>query len=376
MPHRETDIQISEVIHLLGLPYPPNGRSAYYIPCPCCDSGRKKHLNINLARNVFRCPRCGFSGGILDLFSFYSGVNREDAYTELKKRLGISDEYKTSSSTRKNIRPHSKILVPEIIECPPTDIDTRSATYTALLSKLTLASDHWENLRKRGLSDDIIVEKAYRTTPAVGGKALAKQLIKEGHYLAGVPGFYRDKTDQQWTFIQPQRGILIPVRDYLGRIQGLQIRRDNVNKGKFRWISSAEDKKGHPLMDGCRSTCWIHIAGPIRKQVLLIEGPLKADIVHYLTGQTVIAVPGVNSLNQLKETLEELKKNGLQHVMTAFDMDFMYKYGVQNGFYKLIWMLHELKIPFGTYLWHPDYNGLDDYVWECLISHTTAAQSI
>lgn len=42
---------MSDIIPLLGLPYPPYGRSAYNISCPCCDDNpRKKHLNINLKK--------------------------------------------------------------------------------------------------------------------------------------------------------------------------------------------------------------------------------------------------------------------------------------------------------------------------------------
>ena len=58
---------MSDIIPQIGLPYPPYGRSNYNVPCPCCDDEpHAKHLNINLQKDVFRCPRCGFSGfGIL-----------------------------------------------------------------------------------------------------------------------------------------------------------------------------------------------------------------------------------------------------------------------------------------------------------------------
>ena len=75
---------ISDVISLLGLPGPPHGRSSYYIQCPCCDGlPRSKHLNINLKKDVYRCPRCGVSGGIFDLYSLYTGVPRDKAFYEL-----------------------------------------------------------------------------------------------------------------------------------------------------------------------------------------------------------------------------------------------------------------------------------------------------
>ncbi|HJB80867.1 MAG TPA: hypothetical protein H9712_07765, partial [Candidatus Flavonifractor intestinigallinarum] len=37
------------------------------------------------------------------------------------------------------------------------------------------------------------------------------------------------------------------------------------------------------------------------------------------------------------------------------------------SYQKLIERLGKLNITFGTYLWVPDHNGLDDYIWEfCL----------
>ena len=69
--------------------------------------------------------------------------------------------------------------------------------------------------------------------------AKTEEKQSDGLYLAGVPGFYRDDSGA-WTFIHEKRGILIPVRDRYGRIQGLQLRRDNVEKRKFRWVSSTE----------------------------------------------------------------------------------------------------------------------------------------
>lgn len=59
--------------------------------------------------------------------------------------------------------------------------------------------------------------------------AIVSQLKSEGFYLAGVPGFFRNENGA-WTFTHEKRGILIPVRDRFGRIQGLQICRDNVTR--------------------------------------------------------------------------------------------------------------------------------------------------
>ena len=181
--------RISDVVALLGLPPAPSGKVSYYISCPCCDSGkREKHLNINLKKDVFRCPRCGVSGGIFDLYSLFTNTPRDAVKNELAEKLGRGD--------RGAYTPPA----PEIPECPLTDIQARHETYSALLNLLTLAPDHRENLRSRGLHDDEIERYAYRTTPVMGLTAIAKQLQNEGCYLAGVPGFFR--TEQgNWSFV-------------------------------------------------------------------------------------------------------------------------------------------------------------------------------
>lgn len=73
--------QMNDVIPLLPIPQPPWGKTAYNIPCPICDTpdSRDRHLNINLKKNVFRCPKCGqFSGGVFDLYAYYKGISCND----------------------------------------------------------------------------------------------------------------------------------------------------------------------------------------------------------------------------------------------------------------------------------------------------------
>lgn len=154
---------------------------------------------------------CGVSGGIFDLYALYTGVSREDVRKELVKQMGIP-EY--TQRPKKNMQPQPE----SVPERPMTDVDSRHAAYSALLSKLTLAADHRENLLNRGLTEDDITRLGYKTTPVVGMTAIASQLQSEGFYFAGVPGFFRNENGA-WTFTHEKRGILIPVRDRLGRIQ-------------------------------------------------------------------------------------------------------------------------------------------------------------
>ena len=50
--------------------------------------------------------------------------------------------------------------------------------------------------------------------------------------------------------------------------------------------------------------------------------------------------------------------------MTAFDMDFLINPHVQNGYRELTKLLSGMGYQYGTYLWDPEYKGLDDYVWQ------------
>ena len=58
---------------------------------------------------------------------------------------------------------------------------------------------------------------------------------------------------------------------------------------------------------------------------------MKADVIHTLTGDTVLAVPGVNALTQLEKALEVLRAQGVEEIKTAFDMDMATNEHVQNG---------------------------------------------
>ena len=351
-----------DIVSLLGLPLPEHGKSSYNIHCPCCDdprASRNKHLNINLRKNVFCCPKCGLGGGMFDMYAYFANVPRKDVYKDLCWKMGRNLDKNGELRKAVPIAP----LVTEEVESPLMDVESRHATYTALLSRLSLAQDHRENLRNRGLTDAEIDRLGYKTTPVAGMSMMAKQLRSEGYYLAGVPGFFR-KESGDWTFIHEARGILIPVRDQRGLIQGLQIRRDNTEKRKFRWVSSTDRK------DGCKAEGWAHLAGTVSEQMILTEGPLKADIIHTLTGISVIAVPGVNTLTQLKTMLEALREEGLVSIRTAFDMDFTTNYHVQNGFKNLLSLLDSMGFKFGTYVWDPRYKGLDDFIWESMMDKT------
>ena len=363
--------EMSDILPLLPIPQPPYGKTAYNIPCPYCDKpgGKDRHLNINLKKNVFCCHKCGsFSGGVFDLYSYYEGVPRDKVYKHLKTRLEGGDPGKSHKDNCQNQR--KRIAPPPTVpQAPLADINTRDQVYRALLEKLSLAQDHYANLLGRGLDDSAITRLQYRTTPAGNLHALTQELIDEGHQLRGVPGFYRDDNGR-WTMALFWRGIMIPCRDRFGRIQRIHIRLDKKMKkgGKFLPLSSTD------MLDGACAENWCYMVGTNREYILLIEGYMKADIVNHFTGLTVLAIPGVTSLQHLETTLKELIGLGLKRVMTCFDMDYLKNWHVEGAYTKLVKLLGGLDITFGTYLWVPDCNGLDDYILEYFIKRPKGKQ--
>ena len=120
-----------------------------------------------------------------------------------------------------------------------------------------------------------------------------------------------------------------------GRIQGVQTRRDNAERMKYAWMSSA----GKPYGTGARS--WIHVAGDRnKKQAVITEGAIKGDVSSILTERSLfICLPGVNAIAFLNDTLRELR---VTEVCDAFDMDKLRNPQVRTA---VIRLRQEMKKP-------------------------------
>ena len=200
---------------------------------------------------------------------------------------------------------------PDAKETSKAATDVVDNVYGVLLAELQLSETHRANLRQRGITDVQIDGLGYRTLPANERREVVKRLQAKGARLAGVPGFYLEA--RQWKLAGPV-GIAIPVRDTKGRIQGLQVRCDNADARKYRWLSS------RGLNSGCSPGAPVHVAGPLSTngEVWITEGPLKADIAALKLGRLVLAVPGVGNWPGMIPIVRELTPG---RAIVAFDMD-------------------------------------------------------
>lgn len=265
------------------------GGGEYRTNCPFC-SDKGKHLWVNPAKGVYHCFRCGASGKIV-------GRNGHVPSAPAQARI----------SRLAMDRPD------------PARLDS---VYRKLLESLELSVEHENHLRiKRGLDLERIRRNAYRTLPVDSRLKIAEK-VAETIDPGGVPGFYRYRGRNKWC-LAGKPGLLIPVRDWEGRIRGLQIRRDQGDP-RYVWLSSAR----YPGGTGAHAS--YHVAGSPKERVWITEGPLKADIAHALTGDTFVAVPGVTTW-KATGLIEDMKSLGIKEVIIAYDADFMTNPGVARA---------------------------------------------
>ncbi|TCO68211.1 DUF3854 domain-containing protein [Caldanaerobacter subterraneus] len=341
------DLDILDVAKRLRIRILRRASSEEYIArCPFCGDSKNPehgHLYLNVSKNVYYCVRCGEGGDAVNLYAELRNIDTREAYKELMEE---------------NITP---LVLKEKVQKkkhnPVAPIETRDKVYRAFLDKLTLKEQHLRNLLKRGLSWEETAKNLYKSLPEEPQQRweICRELIKEGYNLKGIPGFYQREKDGEkyWDFVD-YKGFLIPVKDVQGRIQGFQIRLDEEEKGrKYLWFSSRNKLNGTP------AHAWQGVHGGPSKVVIVTEGPLKADVAHYLSRYTFVSVPGVTAIKGIEIVLKQL---GAKKVYIAFDMDILTNPAVQKARKRLENKLVEAGFEVRTKTWDSRYKGIDDYL--------------
>ena len=171
-------------------------------------------------------------------------------------------------------------------------------------------------LRGRGLSDEEIDRRGYRTLPVHGRARLARDLRERlGDKLLTVPGFVAQagrEDGKPYLTIAGAAGLLVPVRDQAGRIVAI--------------CRAATATPGAGNTPTCRVQTWrprpgraadvpLGIVAPA-ETVRLTEGALKADVAAALSGLPTIGAAGLAGCRP--STCSGL---GCKTVRLAFDAD-------------------------------------------------------
>lgn len=284
--------------------------------CPFC-SDRKGHLYVNVTKGVWHCVRCGAAGQV-------QGQARVPGYARTR--------------TEKPYPAPSRL----------------NEVYSALTDMLGLSLFHRRHLygAKRRMTPMQVAAGQYRTLPAdprireyVAGR------VAETVNPGGIPGFFR--SGNGWSIAGPS-GLMIPVRDWEGRIRGFQVRPDRRGR-KYVWFSSSDPKR-YP--GGAKVKAAHHVAGPRRERVWITEGPLKADIAARFLNETVAAVPGV-TMWRACGLVSDFRAHSVKEAVIAYDADAATNPNVAKAADELGKALKAAKIEVLYAAWD-GYKGIDD----------------
>lgn len=392
---------IEQIVDLLNLERNPRGTcgKSFDVKCPFCANAKGYHLNINTEKDVFKCFVCDSSGGTLTLYKMVrhgpgAHIPYKELYIEMLKDLG---EYEQGSRT---IEARTDLVTRENYEILPASDDMLHKAYSAMLSLpyLALSDEHRRNLLNRGLTQEDIARNGYATMPAeykpdgfskwliwyekngieeerlnnqhlrysskesfILGFKIAKDLVRMGVSLDNIPGFFKVK--DKFYCVRTDVGILIPTRSVNGHIVGIQTRRDVPTGKGLRYMTLSS--KGLPggVTDNIARTHFPLSNAPTSQsvQVLLTEGPLKADVALSLLRRmgypntAFIALQGVAATRELPQIADLLQGKGVTTVFNAFDMDKLVNVNVMRAMVKSSRTLEKAGLESRVLLWGTDF---------------------
>ena len=140
-------------------------------------------------------------------------------------------------------------------------------------------------------------------------------------------------------------------------------------RNKYIWLSSGGKE------NGAATKSFLHFSGKLSGTMYLTEGALKADVAHALCDgkRNFIAVAGVGVLAGLKDWLPRLKENGVEKIVTMFDMDKLVNNKVMAAIDQVFTACKANGIVNEEYSWDPVLGkGIDDMLlnWKKGIRHS------
>lgn len=358
--------------------------------CPFC--GKKNKMSLDLEEDTYRCPKCGQSGGVFHMFTYFVKgyeLPKKSSKSLLRQVLGELTEYMEGKSLEASPPKPPKPKRPKV---PVASDDQLDAVYQAMskIPALQLTSAHRANLLARGLDNEAIDRNGYRSIPEImpvsdyyvklyedaGGETrrshemnwltakqirfglmIAHTIISQGLDVQGVPGFF--KFGIYWAYwVNP--GILIPTRNIKGQIVIWQVRRDKTPKeGELRYVtSSCKRLPGH--VTGSVSRCHFPLENaPVSAEApfLITEGPLKADVACHLYGRpvTFVAIHGIQNTKDLYAHTNVLKKAGIKKIYNALDMDRLTNANVRKGSNAIVAEFKKRRIVVENMYWGTQY---------------------
>ena len=218
-------------------------------------------------------------------------------------------------STDPSVATEVAVVPPGPRDVPESRADdaTLDKVYRTLLGAADLSDEHRDQLIQRGLSNEAIGDKLYRSVSQSTRKTVVRQLRKDfsDEVLLTVPGFYMRR---ERLALGGDHGLWMPVANVSGSVVAIKVRRDEAEDGaRYRYLSSKQHGGPGP---GAQVHVPLGYSRETRR-VRLTEGELKADVATALTGVLTLGKPGVSSGG----ALPVLHSLGVETVVMADDAD-------------------------------------------------------
>jgi len=267
--------------------------------CPVCNGARK---DCRMNGNLYFCRTDSSNSAFIlkshDKIGF--GIYIEKALEEEQDAEKLA-EYKRQREVARKLRLERETKDrAQLLSVTDRDQEIRK-----ILGQLTLNSNHREDLKRRGLSDEQIEAGMFRSV-----SPYQKLQTAVSSNLAGVS---IDTNGRSLT--NTESGYICPVWSSNGLMIGWQLRLDNTeDNGKYKWPTSRWRKRpngptshlqnGEMPITVCRPT----VIDPSFTSIGLAEGILKPWIAAQLSGQFFLGAAGGQFASSSKIFKQELDK--------------------------------------------------------------------
>jgi ribosomal protein S27AE len=353
-----------EILGMLNISF-PQGKREIKIDCPVC--GHHSFL-ANMAKNFGNCRRCGFKANYTTFFATCENTDAKTAEKIIREHFNRPYESHYVAPKKFKEEKQSNIL-------PAKDLDK---FYNSLLTLCPLSFRHTEDMYKRGATDELLKKLRYGTYNYAKNSGLKRiELASKAGAKVGIPGVFLAKDDTP-ILAYGKESILVPYRNRENLIVGLQMRVNNEliktkDDSKYVWFSSKDKKMGVTSGTPVHFACDFYLNFKeqkhypvLGKRVRITEGGMKADLIHFFSNQSVIAIPGVNAVLSLADDLKFLKKQGVETIVDTFDMDYISNDSVKDAMDVLKNMIEEAGMTYEREDWDPEFKGYDDFLFHLL----------
>lgn len=373
--------------------------------CPFHEDTRIGSFLVSETKQRYSCYACGAGaanggprGDLIDFRANFKRIEYRQAALEIALENGIINGQTFNALMNKKEGSFSKIEVKTTEKTEKKAVKQRhggrilNAVYNVYLDCCELSEEHRRDLKeKRHLTDEVIEERKYRTNAPRGRQFMEnlEEKLKEKEELTGMkfaeilgstPGFFRHFDHDTWNWATHYTsGLLIPTKNELGQIAGLQIRLDEKKDGgpRYIWFTSgfAEEEQKY-VKCGTGAGISLDVIYPKNfqsKALFITEGRFKAESVVDKIGAVVISVPGVGNYRGIEEMIkrveEETKRRapaflGFNTICIAFDSDAQTNDAVsksRESMRKTIAKTTTTPIYYIT--WDDEYKGIDDFLY-------------